>query len=196
MKTISLKFIDEDLQESLLPYLEGLIFHYTTQDAYRKILADGRIKHNKDNKFELGASSGNSYGRKRGYICVFNLKEIDREVINHSLLYHYNFLEPPWFKKYYKDRTESKLVFLVVNNKYQDLLVGSKEALGSPDHHVPKIECWFCDHIPINHIERVVSVDIVRSVPKDPVLYAHHMMNLEAQTAKNKQITNALTRPE
>lgn len=183
METISLKLIDEDLHESLLPHLKGNIFHLTTQDAYRYILEDGRIKHNRDNEFRLNTSSDNSYGRKRGYVCLFNLKGKDKKIIDDTLSRYY-FLEPTWFKKYHEDRTESKLIYLILNVKYHHIIIDSEEAKESLDQRVPSTECWIDNHLPIEYIERVVTVEILRSAPKDSFSYAQHMIELESRNNK------------
>jgi hypothetical protein len=186
METISLKLIDKDLHISLLPRLEGTVFHLTTQGAYRQIEEDGKIKHNKNKKFPLNTGSENSYGINHGYICLFNLKEKDKETINDTLLVYF-FLEPFWFRKYYNNRTESKLVYLILDSKFHHLIIDSEKAKGSPYQHVPKTECWIDNHIPLDYIEKAFIVDIINSAPKEPFSLAHHMLILEKQ--KKQQIT-------
>ena len=79
-------FHDNELREKLLPVLKDEIFHVTSYSRFEKIEEAGFIKSNVNG--ELGytyTQSENSYGRKRGYICLFDLRRKTEEEIQHGL---------------------------------------------------------------------------------------------------------------
>mgnify|MGYP001558722902 CR=1 FL=1 len=185
MKTTSLKFINDDLHKVLLPLLEDTIFHMSTQEAYRQIIEDGKIKNNRDGQYQLNAMSDNSFGRKRGYICLFNFKDHDRAIVKETLVDYYYFLDPDWFRRYYEDRVESKLAYFILHSKCYHLIIGNEVAKESGDQYVPKTECWMENEISLDHIDNVLLATVINSIPTDPFLHAHHMLSLERQNEEN-----------
>ncbi|MDA3895255.1 MAG: hypothetical protein PF482_03790 [Desulfobacteraceae bacterium] len=67
---------DTLLEKNVFPCLTGLVFHMTDQRGYEGIIKSGFIENNRDNKFPYSFSvSENSFGRKRGHICLFDFRE-------------------------------------------------------------------------------------------------------------------------
>src|SRR5229473_5806372 len=61
----------QELREIVLPKLRGSVFHVTTRPRYRGIVRERAILNNKDGRFPfLFGQSANSWGRKRGYVCL------------------------------------------------------------------------------------------------------------------------------
>lgn len=166
MEIISLKFDNMNLKENLLPYLKDTIFHLTSLKAYEQILSDGEIKNNKDNKFSLNTGSAHSLGRKNGWVCLFNLKNINEEIIDKTLSGPYNFLDPTWFSVFIKDKLEGERAYFILDDNYHHLIIDNEIAKGTIDQHVQKIECWMDDKIPLDYIAKVLLVKSTRSVPK------------------------------
>jgi len=63
------------LESDILPLLKNEVFHVTSIENFQQILKDGKVISNADKKFKYSyPQSENSYGRKRGYICLFDLR--------------------------------------------------------------------------------------------------------------------------
>jgi hypothetical protein len=113
------KFMNEEslvlpqaaLESVLLPRLLDRVFHVTTPEAYTRILLDRLIKSNKagDFSFTRGRSEF-SYFRKRGCVCVFDLRSATREQVSDGLLKC-----PPW--------SNNKAVFLLLKESCYERLI-------------------------------------------------------------------------
>lgn len=73
METQSIEFIDTEYKDQLLGLLRDKVFHVTTAKAFESIRKDGFIYGNQDAKYPLNESSLNSFGRYRGWVCLFDL---------------------------------------------------------------------------------------------------------------------------
>ena len=152
------------LKEELLPLLLGKVFHVTSSKGYKGIIEEGAIKHNRDEKFDFTFSqSKGSYGRKRGYVCLFNLKDVSGENIKEAL-YRYYFLNP--FNDYYPH-------FLFISSHITDSLISWKVAVKESNYKemfIPYVEYWYPTDLPLKYVESVIRVKIL-SQRKDYVLW-------------------------
>ncbi|KAF0121142.1 MAG: hypothetical protein FD151_1375 [bacterium] len=174
METQSIDFIDTEYGDQLLRLLREKVFHVTTTKAYRRILKDGFIFGNQDEKYPPNAGSLKSFGRYRGWVCLFDLRGKSDKEIDDALTRYY-FLGPSWFKEYFQDYTESRLVYLLMSETCYDQLVPNQEGRTSWNdgsgyiQYIPDIECWFPGKMPIGLIEKAICVRIRNSVRKaDP----------------------------
>lgn len=166
-KIETLQFIDEELKEKLLPHLENKVFHLTTIRAYDQIIADNEIKNNKDNVLTPYKKPDHSFGSKKGWVCLFNLKGVAREEIDEILSRSYNFLDPSFHRgELINDKQESNLVYFILADNCHDMIIENACAKGTLDHCVEKIECWINEKIPLDYIAKILKVKITRSVPK------------------------------
>ncbi len=91
-KTIDIKILRmiinrRDLYNYLLPLLKDCIFHVTNMDGRIGIFNSMRIMNNHDGRFEFSyGQSVNSFGRKRGYVSLFDFRNKDKEEIEDCLL--------------------------------------------------------------------------------------------------------------
>ena len=165
-----ISYINEDYRNDLLRHLTGKIFHVTTATAFDHIQRDKVIFHNKSGRLPIHTSSENSYGRKNGWICLFDLRSHNDKIIRDALL-KYDFLRPSWLVDHKMEQTESHLTYLFLKpTSYSDLIPNSQ---GQPyAFYVPHVECWYPGDMSLEHIDSVLFVRIVENVTTDPLLRA------------------------
>lgn len=183
-------YVDEEHTAALLERLQDAVFHLTTKAAFDQIRRDGFIFHNRYLRFALNTASENSFGRNRGWVCLFDLRGHSRVTINETLTKYY-FLEPSWFKRHKPQYTESNLAYLFLNPKvYREIVPNEmaasvREETNRYEHYVPKTECWYPSDMPLTCVEKALLVRIYKSAPKDnPFLYAHHQLVVERERKK------------
>jgi hypothetical protein len=144
------------LNGKILPLLKGKVFHVTSLEAYKEIVRDGMIVSNIEGQFRYTfPQSAISYGRKRGYVCLFDLRNKSNKVIEEAL-WKYYFLNPPF--------CQNKPVFLILSSKlYSDLIYDTqaKREAGYNEMYIPYIECWYRDNIPLEKIDKIIEVTIL-----------------------------------
>lgn len=167
METESIEFIDREYKEQLLGLLRDKVFHVTTAKAFENIQKDGFIYENQDAKYPPNIGSFESFGRRRGWVCLFDLRGKSDKEIDNVLSRFYNFLGPEGFDKLNKSEhyTEWRLVYLYLSHAYYNDLVPNREASearknGKPSQFIPEVECWYPGNIPIGHIEKSLCVRI------------------------------------
>ena len=97
----------------------------------------------------------NSYGRKRGYVCLFDLRDKNRSIIDEALLKFY-FLNPGYGEK---------VVFLILNTQLYPELIDYQQAheeVGFKEKWIPYVECWYPRAISLNNIEEIMLVNIAK----------------------------------
>ena len=171
MEIESIDFEDIGFKDKLLGLLRDKVFHVTTAKAFENIQKDGFIYGNQDAKYPLNPTSLNSFGRCRGWVCLFDLRGKSDEEIDNVLSRFYNFLRPKWFVKLNESEyyNESRLVYLCLSQAYYNELVPNREASQNekPSQFIPDIECWYPGNIPIGHIEKSLCVRIRRTFNLD-----------------------------
>ena len=186
MEIESIDFVDTEYADQLLGLLRENVFHITTAKAYRRILKDGFIFGNQDGKYPINTGSLKSFGRYRGWVCLFDLRGKSDKEIDEGLMVYY-FLKPSWFNEYFQQYTESRLVYLLLSPDAYDYLMPNHEGgkLLTPDgsaytQYIPNVECWFPGKLPVALVAKALCVRIRNSVREDdPFLYEHHKLALE-----------------
>jgi len=180
-------YTDQDHAADLLERLHDTVFHLTTKEAFDQIQRDVYIFHNRERRFALNIASENSFGRNRGWVCLFDLRGHPEATIKETRK-KYNFLEPSWFKRYYTKYTESHLAYLFLDPKTYPALVSNqtaaniRKATNRNNHYVPKTECWYPGDLPLTAIGSVLLVQIYTSAPThNLLLYAHHRCEVERE---------------
>jgi len=171
MEIESIDFEDIGFKDKLLGLLRDKVFHVTTAKAFENIQKDGFIYGNQDAKYPLNPTSLNSFGRCRGWVCLFDLRGKSDEEIDNVLSRFYNFLRPKWFVKLNESEyyNESRLVYLCLSQAYYNELVPNREASQNDkrSQFIPEVECWYPGNIPIGHIEKSLCVRIRRTFNLD-----------------------------
>ncbi len=144
-----------DLYNYLLPLLKDCIFHVTNMDGRIGIFNSMRIMNNHDGRFEFSyGQSVNSFGRKRGYVSLFDFRNKDKEEIEDCLLKFY-FLNPK--------KSSNRPQFLILNDEdVSDLIVWEdvKDIYKPSEMIIPYHECWIEEYIPIAKIKYVLDIQV------------------------------------
>jgi hypothetical protein len=145
-----------NLRHRLLPHLQKYVFHVTTRPAFELICKDGWLRHNQLGRYPTTYSqSENSFGRKNGYICLFDLRRLSNARLRETLQ-NYNFLNP---------FSDDQAVFLLFGSVIHPKMIpwtAGKNCSGVV--LIPYAECWHSGDIELVHVCRVLDVS-VRSQP-------------------------------
>lgn len=181
INTQRLDYINTNYNNELLGHLRETVFHVTTIQAYESIQREGFfIYSNNKGEYSINTGSQLSFGRHRGWVCLFDLREkSDKEI--EDTLFCYNFLRPRWFAKHWADYSEWTLVYLLLSSKCYGHIVTKPLNDGTVyTQYIPKSECWYPEDLPLNCIQKVIQVNIHEQVKKDnPSLYGLHALELE-----------------
>lgn len=146
------------LREIVLPKLLGTIFHVTSSQGFEGIKASGAIGSNR--KGELPSTfpqSANGYGRRRGYVCLFDLREVTDEQLNHALEGFY-FLDPFGSK-------DDPVFLLLSPAEYGEVIHWSATNGDYTEMWMPYVEAWYPRDLPLAAINQAVVVEVKRPPP-------------------------------
>ncbi len=154
---IEYAFQPDELRDKFLPKLRERVFHVTSYERYKMIEEEGMIKSNADGK--LGYTypqSETSYGRKRGYICLFDLRDKTEDEIENALESFY----------FLGDHTlGDKQAYLIMHEEtYADLIdtAQAKAEIGFKEMWIPYVECWYPRDLPLSSIKEIIILNITR----------------------------------
>jgi hypothetical protein len=151
MKVQTLTILAQKLRDRLLPTLMGSVFHITCRTSYQGILNVGAIQNNRDNRFAYSVpQSVNSYGRKRGYVCLFDLRHVPDEELDLALDKFY-LLNPHY--------CDGNPIFLVLDEAFHADLILWK-AGNICEMRIPHVESWYPGDIEIRKVRRVIDVRV------------------------------------
>jgi hypothetical protein len=151
---------EDELHGTLLPKLRGRVFHVTTEHGYAAIKADGFVRSNENQCFELTTSqSAVSYFRKNGCISLIDLRDISDEDLEWGLRKYY-FLNP---------FSTDVAVFLILDSSCHGQLISwtISKGEGFKAMIVPEFETGFRGLLPLALIRSVVHCRVARK--PDPV---------------------------
>jgi hypothetical protein len=154
LKRESLIVKPAELETTLLSRLVDSAFHVTSRDGLRGILDAGAIKNNKDDRFRLTfPQSKNSFGRRRGYVCLFDLRTVLPDDLKEALGKFY-FLNPHQF--------EDRPVFLLLGEEdYGQLIPWTAGSVG--EMRIPHVEAWYPGDISLDKISTAIEVTVCRA---------------------------------
>lgn len=152
----------DELRDKLLSKLKEKVFHVTSYDRYKIIEESGMIKSNADGKLGFTyPQSENSYGRKRGYICLFDLRDKTAEEIENALECFY----------FLGDHTlGDKQVYLILKDETYSELIDTTQAKAEIDFKemwIPYVECWYPENLLLSNIQEIIIVNIEREPLSD-----------------------------
>ena len=140
--------------------LTETVFHVTNKSGFDGIRKSGEIKPNQDKRFPFAFSqSSNSYGVRRGYVCLYDLRKASEDQIEEGLQKLY-FLNP--------SNARNHPFFLIVGRSIYNKLIpwtAAKEEGGVHEVYIPYIECWYPGSLPHHHIAQILEVRVTRSPP-------------------------------
>jgi len=157
-------------RQPLLDRLIGHVFHLTTRVEYEGIRKVGEVSNNESGCFPINTGSQNSYGRRHGYVCLFDFRENDSQTINNTRSC-YEFLGPHWFAAHGRKYITLNLVYLFLDPQYYDHIIPNSRA---HDHYkatgeflqaISGSEVWIENRIPISWIQKTLLVKIREPMP-------------------------------
>jgi hypothetical protein len=167
MKIENLK---SDNRGDVLDRLRGQVFHLTTLEAYRDIKLAGEISNNQAEAFRINTGSNSSYGRLHGYVCLFDLRHNDPDIIQRTLDCYY-FLGPSWFSKHSRKYISWDLAYLILDPKYYDQIIPNSRVhdhcrkTGEYLQAIPTSEVWVETKVPLSWIEKAMIVRVREFAP-------------------------------
>ncbi|MBU0478184.1 hypothetical protein KKC91_06420 [bacterium] len=155
-KTIQISCPSKHLEEIILPFLKGNVFHVTTLESFEGIKKENKIVNNKDKSFSFSyPQSENSHGRKQGWICLFDLRTVTNEQIDESLLRYY-FLNPV-------SASDSPIFLILSKELYPELIPYTyAQKQQAQDMWIPYVECWYPQDILLKNIKRIIELEVRR----------------------------------
>ena len=144
-KKIECKY--SEIEQIMLPRLRGHVFHVTNEKTFEAVCRSGSITSKEPAHLAFTWKQlEESYGRKRGWISLYDLRNtIDAEV--KETLLRYCFLRAI--------RNETTHVYLVVAESAWPSLISWKRAsreIGRKEFFVPFVEAWYPGDVPLEFV--------------------------------------------
>ena len=150
---------NSELEQVMLPLLRGRVFHVTNQETFDDICRSGWIYSRSQAQFPFTPRQpDNSYGRKRGWVNLYDLSNPTDAEIKEALV-RYAFLKAV--------RSESTYVYLIVAEGAWSSLISWKRAIrevGGKEFFIPFVEAWYPGDMPL----QLVSESLVVTVHLSP----------------------------
>jgi len=145
MNTIDIVCVAGERKAKLLPLLIGNIFHVTSFEALDAITEEKIIKNNREGKLKYSyPQSKISYGNKKGFICLFDFRNIEASDIC-------------WSDRKYS--IFGRDVFLLLQGKYWiDIMRPQDRHLSIKEMYIPESEVWYPRDIETTKIKTCIRV--------------------------------------
>lgn len=144
-----------EIEQVMLPLLRGRVFHVTTEEKFNDICRCGWIYSKEQTKFVFApGQSETTYGRKRGWVSLYDLSNTEDTDIKEALIRY-------WFFRTL--RAGSRYVYLIIAESAWSSLVSWKRAsrdVGEQELFIPFVEAWYPGDIPL----QLVSESLVLTV--------------------------------
>lgn len=175
MRIEDVKVRKADLKDRILPKLVGSVFHVTSASGFDGIAQTGLVFANQDGSLgDTYPQSAIGYGRNRGYVCLFDLRETDPSRVDRALEDFY-FLDP------FSDRRDP--VFLFMRSEEYVRLIPWECAKDSREMFIWHVEAWYPGDMPVATLDHVLRLKIERP-PDGP-----HIAALRAANRRRKPDT-------
>lgn len=180
-RTFSELIVEErEFEATATGLLKGHVFHATAAHCLPQIVAAGAVHPNRSGELRSPFSqSKNSYGVRRGYICLFDFRDHNDQFITSAFEIFLSAAVPKF---------AHRPVFLVLNPSSYERLITSQTAqreTGGRELWVPYVECWHPAAIPLDLIDSAILMRVKRR-PFDGSLAAHHARAIESAWRKRR----------
>ena len=143
-----------ELEEVMLPLLRGRVFHVTKHETFNHICQHGWICSNQPGPFAftLGQSKS-SYGRKRGWVSLFDLSNTTDAYVKEALIRY-------WFLRTMRKGTH---VYSFIAEAAWPSLISWKRAsreVGATEVFIPFVETWYPGDIPLHLVSDSLAVTV------------------------------------
>jgi hypothetical protein len=146
---------NSELEHVMLPLLRGHVFHVTKQETFDDICRSGWIYSHQQAEFAFTlAQAKNCYGRKRGWVSLYDLSSPTDAEIKEALI-RYSFLKTT--------RNEGPLVYLIVAEGAWPSLISWKRAIrevGGKEFFIPFVEAWYPGNMPLQVVSESLAVTV------------------------------------
>jgi hypothetical protein len=155
MTAVVLRIHEDVLRAELLPKLMGQVFDVTTQRSFSGIRRSGSIKANQGGELAFTyPQSQNSYFRKKGCVCLFDLRLATAEQVDEAL-HKYYFLNPSF--------ADNRPVFLILGQACRGGLIPWSESIpeeGCRAMVLPHVEAGYPSEVPLALIDWALVVQV------------------------------------
>jgi|GEM_PF-1201992 len=139
----------------VFPLLCGRVFHVTTAEKFNEICRSGWIYSKEQTQFALTpGQSETTYGRKRGWVSLYDLSYTEHTDIKEALIRYW------FFKTLRPGRTD---VYLMIAKSVWPSLVSWKRAcrdVGGQEFFIPFVEAWYPGDIPLQLVSESLAVSV------------------------------------
>lgn len=133
-----------EIEQMMLPLLRGRVFHVTKTESFEDIRRSGWIYCKQQAQLAFTPRQPeNSYGRKRGWVSLYDLRDPSDVEIKEALIRY-------WFLRTIGD--ESTHVYLIVAESAWSSLISWKRAsreVGGKEFFIPFVEAWYPGDVPL-----------------------------------------------
>ena len=146
----------EDRVGQYFSQLQHGVWHTTGPGGLRGILSSGGIEPNRGAFNYSWPQSPNSYGGKRGYVSLFDFRDVPEE--KYTECYY------KWTTFFYKHKPFT-YALQIADHYLDERFISAKQVRASPAYGeflIPHVEAWFDGSIPVSMISGVV---VFSSVP-------------------------------
>lgn len=144
-----------DVVQVLFPLLCGRVFHVTTAEKFNEICRSGWIYSKEQTQFALTpGQSETTYGRKRGWVSLYDLSYTEHTDIKEALIRYW------FFRTLRPGRTD---VYLMIDKSVWPSLVSWKRAcrdVGGQEFFIPFVEAWYPGDIPLQLVSESLAVSV------------------------------------
>jgi len=142
-----------DLEEVVLPRLLGTVFHVTPAPTFEMIRASGVIRSNQDGQLSFTyPQSQNNYGRRRGCVCLFDLRDVPDGELRDALRKFYFLNHAP---------AKGHPVFLFLDPQEYGKLIPWTVAKGNyKEVLIPYVESWYPTDLPVSALAGALAVTV------------------------------------
>jgi hypothetical protein len=148
-----------ELEETVFPLLCGRVFHITNVETFHELIGNGEIRSNQQGLFAFALGQpGNSYGRKRGWISLFDLRPAEDGDVKQALIRYF------FLKVFQSD--SSRAVLFLAESAWPSLISWKRasQEVGGKEVYIPFVETWYPGDMP----RHVISDSLLVTVHSDP----------------------------
>jgi hypothetical protein len=146
-----------DLEPTLLPLLRGRVFHMTKEDKFNDICHSGWVYSQEQAHFVFAGQTEITYGRKRGWVSLFDFSDKKDKDIKEALIRH-------WFFRTL--RNAGTHAYLIIAESACSSLISWQQAFreaGSKEFFIPFVETWYPGDMPLELVSDCFVVTVHRS---------------------------------
>ncbi len=142
-----------DLEDVVLPRLIGTVFHATPVPNFEAIKASGVIRSNQDGQLSFTyPQSQNNYGRRRGYVCLFDLRDVPDGELRDALMKFYFLNHAP---------RKGHPVFLFLDREEYGKLIPWTVTKGNyKEVVIPYVESWYPSDLSVSALASALAVTV------------------------------------